>query len=247
MGLRWTAALLFLCAAHFASAVAGEAPLATDRQVLEGQIAAILSEKTVELPALEQGGAMRTERLPLTAPTDGKVLDETTAFFEECVLVVRRVLHRPIGGETSWRKMDMRLNLSLIEAQPERVRIRPPTKSQAQFGTIKGSVIYQWRPEVERRMEVLSQLAGSILEEAVARYPSDVATRLTWIAAQHEKKLVDKIYLDAGERLYYGNGTEISRPLSLSPIFLLEGQPATMFVELMHRYQESYCGERASA
>ncbi|HEV7275020.1 MAG TPA: hypothetical protein VGN80_01910 [Devosiaceae bacterium] len=96
-------------------------------------------------------------------------------------------------------------------------------------------------------MRVLQRLARDILDEAYAKFPSDVATRLTWIAAQHEEQLVDKIYLDAGERTHYGNGTAISSPMLLSPRFLLEGQQAERFVELMYRYQESYCGERASA
>lgn len=245
MSPRWFAVLLLLCAAHGTSAVAGDTPPAGDRRVLEGQISAILSSKTVVFPPLEPGGEVRTEVLPQASPTDGTVLSETSAFFEGCVLVVRLVHPRPIGGQMGWRQMDSRLDLSLIETDPKFVRIRPPS-NQAPFGPRPSTVTYRWQADVEGRMEALQRLANDILEEAMARFPSDVATRLTWIAARHEEELVDKIYLNAGERTYYANGQEVSGPLSFLPIYLLDGQRAVLFVELMHRYQTGYCGERAS-
>jgi hypothetical protein len=242
LGPRWFASLLLVAVAYAVPAVAQHSPAAESRRVLEEQIAAILSSKTVRLPALEAGGEARFETLPLTSPTSDRVLDETTAFFEKCVLVVRLVQHHPLD----WRQMDTRLDISLIVAEPERVKIRPRSV-HPQLGPMGGSIIYRWRPEVERRMKVLQRQAREILDEAMERFPADVETRLAWIAARHDKELVDKIYLDAGRRVYYDNGVEISEPESWSPMFHLEGERAATFVELVHRYQTSYCGERLSA
>lgn len=242
---RWFTALLLLGTTHVASAVAGDPSPAAVRPVFEEQIAAILSERTAVLPPLAAGGEVRIEKVPLDAPTDGTVFTETTAFFEGCVLVVRLVHFRPIGGQTGWRQIETRVDLSLIETAPELVTTRPPS-SHPQFGPMGGSVRYQWRPEVQRRMKALQRLASAILDDAMAKFPSDVETRLTWIAKRHDEELVDKIYLNAGERTYFVNGEVISGPLLLSPLFSIEGEQAATFVNLVHRYQSNYCGERLS-
>lgn len=241
MRIFWFSAFVLFGAVHIASAAAGDA---ASRGALEGQIAALLSYKTVVLPSLEEGGELRTESLPLAAATSGRVLTETTAFFEGCVLVVRLAKLVVSTEETAWRQRDKRLDLSLVETAPQVVEVKPPDATT--LGLVGGSVTYQWRAGVGQRMESLRRLANDILDDAIARFPSDVATRLTWISDRYDEGLVDKVYLNAGVRTYYVNGEEITGPLLESPRFSLEGEQATAFVELVHRWQLSYCSQQSS-
>lgn len=240
MSPTWLAIPLLLTL-HSVAAVADETRPDGAQHVLAQQITALLSHKTVALPAFEPGGEPRSEVVPLASP-DGRPLNETTASFEGCVLVVRFRHLIPVPAPAGARQIDDRVDISLIDTAPESIEIISPSDTGQPH--MPGTVKYEWRPDVQRRMEKLQRLAEEIEEEAVTKFPAEVETRLRWIAGQYEEKLTDKIYLNSGQRTYFANGAEISEPLPWSPRFQLEGEHAAAFVELLHRYQASYCGEQ---
>lgn len=223
-----------------------ESKFAADRIKLEEQIIAILYKKDVALPPAEEGGRRQIETFFADVPTDGRLLTERTAVFEGCVLVVRIMDHTPgedIGG---WWQSDERTNLAFIVTEPSLVEI--DTRSYAELGRPWGSVSFDWKPEIEQRLQPMRRLASDILDEAITLYPSDLATRLPWLAKRYREELTDKIFLEAGSYTYHVGGAEIAAPSVFSPMmYLIKKELAASFVDLIHQYQTNYCGDLVDA